>query len=362
MEIEDVLKQKMKELMQTNSIVRHLTVYSLQFAVYCLLFTSLLHASEVSRSRIIMGTLVQIRTVNESMTEKELSSAVDKAFEVMEEIDRLMSNYKEDSDVRRVNRLKKNERMRLTPQTFDVIQRAKEFGKLTSGAFDITVEPLLGLWGFYSGGVSRLPDHDEIKKALELVGYDKIVLDKEKETIGFTKEGVRIDLGGIAKGYAVDKAIEVLKNYGIRNALVKAGGDIFANGRGNASSGWRIGVQHPRKENNLLATLELENKAVATSGDYERYFIVDNKRYSHIIDPRTGLPKSNIPASVTVIARDSTTADTLATAIFVLGPEKGIKLIEFMTGVEGMIVSDMGGRLVIDKSKGFDKYVKLERE
>lgn len=307
-----------------------------------------------------MGTLVQIRTVNESMTEKELNSAIDKAFEVMEEIDRLMSNYKEDSEVSRVNRLKGNERMRLAPQTFDVIQRSKEFGKLTSGAFDITVEPLLELWGFYSGGVARLPDDDEIKKALGLVGYDKIVLDKEKETIGFTKEGVRIDLGGIAKGYAVDKVIGVLGGFGIKRALVEAGGDIFVRGSGTNFSGWQIGVQHPRKEGEYLTILELEDKAVSTSGDYERYFIINNKRYSHIIDPRTGLPKSNVPASVTVIARDSTTADAIATAIFVIGPENGIKLIESMTGVEGMIVSEKNDSLIIDKSHGFDKYVKLD--
>ena len=370
--MEDVLKKRMNKLYLCDKSHRYINcsggIYAtikgnlikLFLIIFYLFFNISSYSAEVSRSRVIMGTLVQIKVIHEGILEKELNSAIDKAFEVMEEIDRLMSNYKEDSEVSRVNKLKENERMRLDPQTFDVIQRSKEFGKLTSGAFDITVEPLLELWGVYSGGVPRVPDDDEIKKALGLIGYDKIVLDKEKETIGFTKEGVRIDLGGIAKGYAVDKAMESLGNSGIRNALVEAGGDIFVRGSGTNFSGWRIGVQHPRKEGEYLTILELEDKAVSTSGDYERYFIINNKRYSHIIDPRTGLPKSNVPASVTVIAQDSTTADTLATAVFVLGAENGIRLIESMTGVEGMIVSEKNGSLIIDKSHGFDKYVKLD--
>jgi thiamine biosynthesis lipoprotein len=289
-----------------------------------------------------------------------VNKAIDKAFGEIEEIDRLMSNYKEDSEISKANRLRAGERMLISPETFDVIQRAIGFSKLTSGAFDITVEPSLKLWGFFSTGVTHEPRHYEIKKVLELVGYDKILLDEKKGTIGFTKEGVRVDLGGIAKGYAVDKAIEVLKNYGIKNALVKAGGDIFAMGILPTSYGWLIGIQHPRKEAEYLTIMELENKAVSTSGDYERYFIINNKRYSHIIDPRTGYPKSNIPASVTVIAQDSTTADALATAIFVVGPEKGLKLIESIHGVEVMIVSEKRGTLIIDKSKEFDKYLKLK--
>ncbi len=335
--MEDVLKKRMNKLF---------------LILFYLLFNISSYSAEVSRSRIIMGTVVQIRVVNDNMSEEETNKTIDKAFEVMEEIDRLMSNYKEDSEVSRVNRLKENERMRLDPQTF-------EFGKLTSGAFDITVEPLLELWEFYSGGVARLPDDDKIKKALGLVGYDKVVLDNSGKTVGFSKEGVRIDLGGIAKGYAVDKAIESLGNSGIRNALVEAGGDIFASGRGNASYGWRIGIQHPRKGNDILANIELEDRAVATSGDYERYFVLNNKRYSHIIDPMTGYPKSYIPASVTIIAQDTTTADALATAIFVLGPEEGLRFIESMHGVEGMIVSEKNGTLIIDKSKGFDKCTSM---
>ncbi|MBI3991506.1 MAG: FAD:protein FMN transferase [Candidatus Omnitrophica bacterium] len=335
--------------------MRNLNVLIIVF----LLLNTASYASEITRSRIIMGTLVKISVVDDGIGEDNANKAIDRAFGSVEGIDRLMSNYKEDSEISRLNRIKGNEPLVVNPQVFEIVQKSIEFGKLTSGAFDITVGPLLKLWGFYSSDARSVPDDDKIREIMSMVGYKNIRLFPSERKISFAKDDVKIDLGGIAKGYAVDKAVESLRGSGVKSALICASGDIFALGSGSLPNMWRVGIQHPRKEDEIWVTLVLKDKAVSTSGDYNKYFVSGGKRYSHIIDPRTGYPKSDIPASVTIIACDATAADALATGIFVMGAEKGLEVIESIPGVECMIVSDIKGKLTMSKSKGFDKYVDL---
>jgi len=170
------------------------------------------------------------------------------------------------------------------------------------------------------------------------VGYEKLVL--EGNWVRFKEKGMQIDLGGIAKGYAVDKAIEVLKKNGVRQALVNAGGDLYALGKTSQGEKWGIGIQHPRQEGNIFAVIKVKDGAVATSGDYQRYFMLEGKRFAHIVNPMTGWTVQDVPMSVTIIAPDAVSADALATGVFVLGPEEGMKLIEGLGGIEGMIVSE----------------------
>lgn len=279
-------------------------------------------------TQIIMGTNVEISIYPPD------EEALKAAFNEIKKIDNLMSIYKNDSEVSSLNR---QGEMKVSPETLEVIKRALEFSRITGGAFDISCKPLIDLWK-KARKEGKVPSKEEINKALSLVGYEKIIL--EGNLVSFKERGMEIDLGGIAKGYAVDKAIEVLKKKGIKRALINAGGDLYALGEPPEGKKWSIGIQHPRNQNELFSVIKLRDKGVATSGDYRRYYTIEGKRYSHIINPKTGETVQDVPMSVTIVAADATTADALATGVFVLGATKGIELINTLPGVEGMVISE----------------------
>lgn len=282
----------------------------------------------LKRTEMIMGTLVEITAIPAN------EKAIKEAFNEMRRMDALMNIYKEESEVSILNREGK---IRVSKETLEVIKKSIEFSKLTGGAFDITCGPLVNLWK-RANKKKKLPTAEQIKEAVSLVGYKKLAL--EGSWIRFKEKGMQIDLGGIAKGYAVDKAIEALKKNGVKQALVNAGGDLYALGKASQGEKWRIGIQHPRQEGKILTIIKVKDEAVATSGDYQRYFMLKGKRFAHIVNPMTGWTVQDVPMSVTIIAPDATSADALATGVFVLGPEKGMKLIESLSGIEGMIVSE----------------------
>ncbi len=234
----------------------------------------------------------------------------------------------------------------------EVAALAEKSGKInaiTGGAFDITVYPLLELWGFNNSPVEVPPDRKEIKKALRRVGADKIKITGNR--IVKKKDDVKITFGSIAKGYAVDEAARVLKQKGVSGALIDAGGDIYVFGE-KPGGKWRVGVRHPRG-GGISYVIKASDAAVATSGDYENYFLKGGKRYHHIFDPGTGYPSSGT-ASVTVIAPDAMTADAYSTAFFVMGPEEAIALAEKMEGVECLIVTPCLNEF---RSGGFNFYL-----
>ncbi len=297
----------------------------------------------LKQTEMIMGTLVEITVIPAN------EKAIREAFEALKKVDALMSTYKEDSEISILNR---EGRAQVSEETLEVIEDAIKFSNLTDGAFDITCRPLINLWK-KAKKEEKVPTEEEIEKAISLVGYQRIVL--EGNQIRLEKKGIQIDLGGIAKGYAVDKAIEALKNNGIKRALINAGGDLYALGEALQGGGWSIGIQDPRDEDEIIDIIKVKDKAVATSGDYRRYFTLEGKRFSHIVNPKTGLTVQDVPMSVTIIGPDSTTTDALATGVFVLGPEEGMKLIENLPGVEGMIISEGMKKLT---SEGWKKFLK----
>jgi len=299
-------------------------------------------APVVKQSKLLMGTVVEIKVVGKDQAKAK--EAIEEAFGEIEKVNSLMSTYIEESEVSLLNR---EGMARVSGQTLEVIEEALRMSSLSKGAFDITVRPLINLWR-KARKEKKLPSREEIEGALSLVGFKGIEI--EEDVVRLKSAGMEIDLGGIAKGYAVDKAIEALKDAGIENALVNAGGDIYALGLRSSKKPWTIGIQHPREKNKILATVKVTNKAVTTSGDYERYFTLDGVRYSHIISPKTGYPVSEVPMSVSIIAQNCTLADALATACFVLGPDEGTKLIESLPQVEGMII---GNKMNISYSKGW---------
>ncbi|MBI5143869.1 MAG: FAD:protein FMN transferase [Candidatus Omnitrophica bacterium] len=299
----------------------------------------------------LMGSMVQIKApVDERQDEGMVGGAIRKAFEEIERIERIFSTYKEDSDISRINRLKPDEALKVQDEVFDLIEESIEFNKKTRGAFDITVKPLVDLW---NGAKTKnvIPTDEQIKNALARIGSQDIILDRVHSTISFKKEGMALDMGGIAQGYATDRAIRILKENGIEDAIVNLGGDMYCLGRKSKADLWKVGIQHPRKKNELYLEIKLEDKAINTSGDYEKYFMLNGKRYSHIIDPRTGYPIGDKTVSATIIAADCTSADALATALCVLGQE-GMDIINSMKDVDAILIFKEGDRLKMEMSEG----------
>ncbi len=308
----------------------------------------------LEKERIYMGTVVKIKIpVARGEDEKKIAPIIDRAFEEIGRIEGVFSVFKKDSEISKVNRLKAYEKLKIADETFSLIERSIGYSKETKGAFDITVKPLVDLWNI-SKVEKRIPNEEDIKNALGKVGSQYIMLDSKDKTISFAKENMAIDLGGIAKGYATDRAIGILKDNGIKNAIVNSGGDTYSMGRRSKSELWKIGVRHPRRRGDVILEIRLEDKAIDTSGDYEKFFTVNGKRYSHIIDPRTGYAIGDNVISATTIAGDGATTDAFATALCILG-EDGLKIINSMKGIDAILIFRKGDRLNIRMSEGIKK-------
>lgn len=292
------------------------------------------------QSRFIMGTSVEI-TVSQAEPAKA-GGAVAAAFREVEGIDSLMSHYREDSEVRQITRNAGERETPVSPETLEVIERALYFSHLSGGAFDVTIGPVFRLWNFKDG---RVPEERRLRENLRLVNYRKIKVDRLRSTVFLQSQGMDLDLGAIAKGYAMDRAFAVLQKRGMENILVSAGGDLRVGGAKEKGEPWTVGIQHPRLPSKLIAILRPHQAAVATSGDYEKFFLQGGERYHHILDPSTGAPARECQ-SVTIMAPLAMDADALATAIFVLGPKKGFSLIENLPDVHAMIVDQRGSVLL----------------
>jgi thiamine biosynthesis lipoprotein len=218
------------------------------------------------------------------------------------------------------------------------------------------VEPLVELWGF--GPEKKMPpDIQKIKDVLQYVGLDKIGLDEKREALIFGDPRIRIDFGGIADGYAADEVVKIFKRHNITKALINIGGDLYCMGTKADNSDWSIGIKNPENRDEILVRLKIRDKAVATSGNYENFYIYNSRRYTHIIDPQTGYTVSNNLTSVTIIADDCVTADALATAVFVLGENKGLKLIDKLSGIDCLLVIKRKGKQELLMSRGMERYI-----
>ncbi len=300
--------------------------------------------TKVEQTRSLMGTFATITVYSDKET---ADNAIDAAFTRMDEIEREASTFIEQSEVSQLNR-----NGYLDAPSHDILElltMSADYSQLTDGYFDITVKPLLDLW---SGGLwqeSEEVQQSKIDEALGLVGWDKISI--EDNRIDLKVEGMEITLGGIAKGYAADEALEVLRDMGIKHALVNVGGDMSALGSKPNEEPWSVSLVNPDDTSQFLATFNLSGKSIATSGNYERYFDPE-KEVHHIINPKTGY-SANESISVTIIAENGTQADALATGVFVMGPEEGMNLVESLDGVESLIVD---AERVIHRSSGLSQY------
>jgi len=301
-------------------------------------FWSVLQRREqpLQRTRLLLGTVVEI-TVYDQRPQR-FAPAVEAAFDEMSRLEALTSFYRRDSDAARLSAMRGD--LAVAPETLEILAQGLEVGKASDGAFDMTLGRLKALWGFGSAH-PRLPAPSEIEAALAASGQGVLAVADGRV---IKRTNAWIDLGGIAKGYIIDHAVAVLKQAGVTCAAVNAGGDLRLIGQRAAA--WRIGIRHPRQVDVLLATLVLkEPLAVVTSGDYERFFEQNGVRYHHLFDPTTGMPARRCQ-SVTVVSRQAVWADALATAVFVLGPEQGLALLERYPQTWGLIVAADGTTVV----------------
>ncbi len=299
-------------------------------AVLCafivILITAQMHNNVYSRTEYMLDTVITIKADDKK--------AVDACFDEILRLEKLLSAYLPDSDVSRINASAAYEKVKVSPEVVHLIEKSAEYKELTDGMFDISIKPIVDLWNIKNGGY--VPDDSEIAYALSLAG--DVLVNSQDSTVSLTKDGMQIDLGGIAKGYVGDKVREILLSHGVDSAIADLGGNIVAVGK-NGSKDWLIGLQNPTAQRGTtFAEINVDDKVVVTSGGYERYFEKDGTNFHHIINPATGKNPDNDILSVTVVADDGTLADALSTACFVAGKDKAIAMAK-ECGVDIIIYS-----------------------
>lgn len=294
------------------------------------------------RTQVLLGTIVGIQV--RDTDEQKADDAITKAFAEIKRIDDLFTTYNEESPVSKINN-SSDTILKIDEEIYYLLEVCDSVTKISDGCFDVSLDNLTRVWGFYTDN-PNLPTKTEIDSALMKSGWKNVKLIGNDTII--KKKNVGLNFGAIAKGYAVDKAIDILRTSGIESALVNAGGEIKVIGKK-----WRVGIQHPRDGRDVIAVVKPDNNSVATSGDYEQFFEVDGIRYHHILDPKSGYPAKGL-RSVTIINQSNTFADALATAVFVMGKDKGMRLIENLSDTEAMIIDSEGK---IFYSSGFEKFL-----
>ena len=281
-----------------------------------------------------MGTIVQLKVYGGNA-----EKATAKAVESISDIENKMSTNIETSEITKLNEKAGVSGQKLSEDTYFVIKEAVKYSKLTEGDFDTTIEPIVKLWGIGTDK-ERVPSKSEIREKLKLVNYKDIILDSKNSTVKLRRTSQAIDLGGIAKGYTADEIKKVLINNNIHSALINLGGNVYAVGKKTDGTNWNIGIQNPlNTRGKYLGAISVADKSVVTSGNYERYFIVDGKRYHHIFNPKDGYPSENGIISTTIVSDKSIDGDVLSTSTYVMGVTKGLKLIESIKGVEAIFIT-----------------------
>ncbi len=301
-----------------------------------------------------MDTFCTITVVSPS--KEKARRAVNTGFAEIKKLETLLNYFSDESEISMINKAAGIHPVKVSQETLEIIQKMVDIAKLTNGVFDATIAPVIKHWKFSKHhSASSVPSGNVIENALKSVDYKKIIIHHETSEIYLKEKGMELDLGGIAKGYAADKAVDAIKSEGIKAVLVAIAGDIKGFGLNTSGNPWKVGIQNPRPEpglekpwEDIFATLYLLDSAISTSGDYQRFFIKNGKRFHHILDPETGFPADSGLISVSVIAPEGYLSDSLSTAVFIIGAEKGIKLLESM-GLDGVLV-DTDKKILLTKN------------
>ena len=319
-----------------------------KYLVIVLLATISSYSQTIYKKKLAMlGSPFEISVVaNDSIKANEYSNL---AINEVKRIENLISDWIPTTQISEINKNAGIKPIKVDEEVFDLVERAIKISKLTNGAFDISYASLDKIWKF-DGSMKEMPTPEAIKKSVEKIGYQNIILDKENKTIFLKLTGMKLGLGGIGQGYIADKVKELLHSKGCNSGLVNVSGDINTWGKQPNGELWTVGIVNPMNKNKVFATFPLDNSAVETSGSYEKFVTFNGIRYSHIIDPRTGYPATGI-VSVSVFSKQTEIADALATGIFVLGVDVGLDLVNQLKGIQCIIVDDKGK---IHASKGID--------
>lgn len=316
--------------------------------VVFLLVTQLGFAQQIfKKKQSLLGSPFEITVVAKDSVEGNYFTTL--AIDEVKRIENLISDWIPTTQISKVNQNAGIQPVKVDQEVYDLVERAIKISKLTSGAFDISYASMDKIWKF-DGSMKEMPSEDAIKKSVEKVGYQNIILNSKNTTIFLKNKGMKLGLGGIGQGYIADKIKALLQVKGCKSGLVNVSGDINTWGKQADGQSWTVGIVNPMNKNKVFATFPLDDSAVETSGSYEKYVTFNGKRYSHIIDPRTGYPATGI-VSVSVFAKQTEIADALATGIFVLGVEVGLDLVNQLKGIGCIIVDDKG---VIHTSNNID--------
>jgi len=293
--------------------------------------------TQYKRALRLMGNRFGIAVI--AKDEGYANTCIDAAVEEMQRIEKLLTTFKDDSDTNRINSLAGISAVKVEREVLELIKRCLKISDITQGSFDITYGSIdKRLWNF-DKEMKALPDTDTAKKSVRLINYKNVIVNEKDCTVFLKEKGMRIGFGGIGKGYAAEKAKNILRQMGIQSGIVNAAGDLTAWGFQVNGEPWTIGIADPDSRHHLCSSLNITNLAIATSGNYEKYVVIDGKKYSHNIDPKTGLPASGIK-SVTIIAPNAELADALATPVMVMGIEPGLHLINQLPGTGCIIIDD----------------------
>lgn len=289
----------------------------------------------ITTSSYSLGTIINLRVQG-----MEAKQAIEKAIERLNDIDDKMSVFKDNSEISKINLKAGDLPEIISKDTYLVIKESLRYSKRLDGAFDPTIRPLVALWNIGTAK-EKIPEKYEIENRLKFVNYKDVVLNDSNSSVMLKQKEQSLDLGGIAKGFAADEIRDIFYRYNISSALIDLGGNIFALGSKEDGSPWRIGIQDPFKERGeFIGVLSVNNKSVVTSGNYERYFIQGEKRFHHIIDPKTGYPSDSKIISATIISNNSIDGDGLSTGVYIIGIDKAMALIESIRGVDAIFITD----------------------
>jgi thiamine biosynthesis lipoprotein len=305
------------------------------------------------KSKSLIDTFVYITVVSDS--EEKADIAIEHAFSSIERYGKLINFFSDESELYLINSNAGIQEVKVSSETIETIEKSIYIAEISGGAFDPTIGPVMKLWDFYK---KTKPSKRDINKKLPLVNYRNIIINRRKSTVFLQVKGMLLDLGGISKGYAADLAVKTLKHSGIKSGLVAIAGDIKAFGLKPDGKPWMIGIQNPRqkiKTDEIIAKINLLDKAISTSGDYQRYFMINDKRYHHLLDPKTGYPVNKL-RSVSIITDKGVLTDGFSTAVFILGPEKGLELVQKI-GIDAIIIDNKG---IIHSTSGLKGKLKIE--
>lgn len=320
--------------------MKHFKKFS-YFLVVIMTFTLLSGCSKskvptepTSKTSLVLGTVCTV-----TLYDSDDTTIIDKALNRLSELEDILSINKTGTELDLVNSMSGIEPVKVSNDTLNVVKKGLEYSVLSKGSLDITVGPLVKLWGIGTEWAA-VPSQEDIETAKSLINYEDVVIDEANSTIYLENPGMIIDLGAIAKGYAADEVVKILKNNGVKSAIVNLGGNIFVLGEKVDGSNWNVGIQNPEQNGeSIIGSVSVANKSIVTSGVYERYFEENGKNYHHILSPETGFPYENDILGVTILSDLSIDGDSLSTTLFSLGVEEGLKFIESIDGVEALFVT-----------------------